>query len=236
MDPVQNLLTGTPEANVGESMESYCCDLSKTQTKAADDIVAILAVDFDGIFHPVGLPEDEYWVRHKRFEEAMREVPTVSIISSSWRSDHTLEQLHAIFSPDIAERIIGVTPCLITQSLQCIRGLRQREIERWMADNAPSTPWLALDDRKELFEEDCTKLLYVRHANEGGIGLQREHLEEMVSRLKNCIVPASSSVGGRQLAPMSGGRGQLIAPLTFVGGCMEVVAAIDLAQDHLLAA
>jgi hypothetical protein len=45
------------------------------------------------------------------FEEAVRRIPDVQIvITSSWREVIGLAELRRLFSPDVAARIVGVTP------------------------------------------------------------------------------------------------------------------------------
>lgn len=157
--------------------------MSHFDTKA--EALVILGLDIDGIFHPEGCPPDMEWVHLERFEDAMREVPTVKIvITSMWRHDHTLDELRSYFSADIAVRIIGTTPDLFRPGLENARGLRQRELEAWVAEHAPGARWLGLEDRAAYYDEDCKTVLLVRHADDGGIGLQYEHLFELVARLR----------------------------------------------------
>ena len=67
-----------------------------------------------------------------------------------------------MFSPDIALRIIDVTPdrAVLMESIEPYR--REREIEDWLCQNGREhEPWLALDDCEWMFSQDCTRLLLV---------------------------------------------------------------------------
>ncbi|MEJ6002757.1 HAD domain-containing protein [Paucibacter soli] len=205
-------------------------------TTLAPGCKAILALDIDGIFHPEGCPPDEEWAHLWRFEEALREVHGVAIvISSARRCGTSLADLKSHFSPDIAARIIGVTPDLYTPGAQYTRGLRQLEIETWMLSNAPGIPWLALDDRKGLFHEDCNSLLLVRHADEGGIGLQHEHLEEMIRRLTIMSTALQAAHNQSQLpTPMSTKKSYVIIIAVSHDGADFVQLVKDKGPAHLI--
>tara|TARA_B100001105_G_C22393952_1_gene445766 strand:+ start:1035 stop:1640 length:606 start_codon:yes stop_codon:yes gene_type:complete len=167
--------------------------MNKIDTKI--EPLVILGLDIDGIFHPEGCPPDAEWVHLQRFEDAIREVPAVRIvITSMWRHDHTLAELRSHFSADVAARIVGTTPDLFRPGLQYTRGLRQRELEAWVAEHAPGARWLGLDDRAAYYDEDCETVLLVRHADDGGMGLQHEDLIELVARLRAMVFEATASM------------------------------------------
>lgn len=125
----------------------------------------ILFLDFDGVLHPEYVPgmtpgrhrvNLDYWSCLPAFEAVIRRHPNWKIvISSTWRERRSLDELRAPFSPDIAARIIGVTP-----KLERCSGRRQREIEAWIRQNAYSGPILILDDWPPLFDQDCEHVLF----------------------------------------------------------------------------
>src|SRR5271154_7041525 len=80
----------------------------------------------------------------RAFEQAIRSVPNVQIvITSSWREAFTVDQLRGLFSPDIACRIIGVTPIAPNQDGH----YRHREVLAYLKLNRRENDlWLALDD------------------------------------------------------------------------------------------
>lgn len=119
----------------------------------------ILFLDFDGVLHPFHRPNGAL-VLLPEFERVVRDYPRLDIvISSSWRTGYSLEELRAFFSDDIAERIIDVTPVLpITGNLF----VREAEIEAWL-DTAGrrAEPWVALDDSELFFSPGCASLILV---------------------------------------------------------------------------
>ena len=121
----------------------------------------ILFLDFDGVLHPMFPREDlkhaenQHFSYMPRLESVLRDFPHVDIVvSSDWRKMHTLEQLRGFFSPDIAQRIIGVTPAVerVGVAVSYAERVRHSEVLAWLdANGHAATPWLALDDDPENF-------------------------------------------------------------------------------------
>lgn len=120
-----------------------------------------LFLDFDGVLHPNCDRFDNPFSFLPNFCKAMHQAdPRGSIeivISSSWRNNESLEQLRGHFPPDIASRIIDVTPSLAGSDLPT-EGLREREILQWLDGVKDNYAWIALDDRAKYFSEDCLNL------------------------------------------------------------------------------
>lgn len=119
----------------------------------------ILFLDFDGVLHPEPCSDSSILFCHlPRLESVLRDFPDVRIvISSTWRTAHTLDNLKANFSPDIAQRIIGVTPAWrdLPDLLDTIGHtyVRQVEIEGWLrASGRPWEKWIAIDDKAYWFK------------------------------------------------------------------------------------
>jgi len=116
-----------------------------------------LFLDFDGVLHPDPCQDEGILLCHlPRLEAILRDFPAVEIvISSSWRNTRDLSQLRSYFNPDIAPRIIGVTPFWRDHEyLLCVIGSYQRhvEIEAWLrASGRPWESWIALDDKPYWF-------------------------------------------------------------------------------------
>jgi hypothetical protein len=117
----------------------------------------ILFLDFDGVLHPDGVA---LFSKLRLFEEHVLRMPEVEIvISSTWREDHSLDELRSYFSVPLRDRIIGVTPSL-EDGYDC--GGRQREIEAFLdsagcsSDNAS---WVALDDMPLFFASHYPHLI-----------------------------------------------------------------------------
>jgi hypothetical protein len=73
-----------------------------------------LFLDFDGILHPVNCAGDGLFCRLRLLEDWMRQRPRVKVVvRSSWRETHDPARVAAHFSPDLRERVVGVTPCCI---------------------------------------------------------------------------------------------------------------------------
>ncbi len=113
----------------------------------------IIFLDFDGVLHPEPCKLDGEFCHLPRFEAIVRDFPDVRlVISSAWRHDQDLEALKCYFSPDIAERIIDVTPSWKQLDGDPPSFERQAEVEAWLRKHA--APWdafLVLDDRPWLF-------------------------------------------------------------------------------------
>jgi len=137
-----------------------------------------LFLDFDGVLHPKGSGQ-QHFTRLPLLEEFLRKpehFPVKLVISSTWRHAYGLSKLRTFFSPDIAARIVGVTP-----SLDAYAGdfERSEEIEAWLSSRNAG-PWVALDDEAEHFAPSLRRRLVLCN---GSLGLQEEDL----SRLQESI-------------------------------------------------
>lgn len=121
----------------------------------------VLFLDFDGVLHPLDR-RDELFSCLPLFEQTVRQFPDLDIvISSSWRVDHSLEELRAVFTADIAARIVGETP-YHTDGFTAERYGRESEIRAWLHQfGRESEPWLALDDSDWMFSPNCPQLILV---------------------------------------------------------------------------
>ena len=87
------------------------------------------------------------------------------MVSSSWRYDHKLSELLAIFSPDIRSLVIDVTPSVARTDDEgwipphLLQHHREWEYRKWLRQHrSVDTPWLAIDDVFEWFVPDCEHL------------------------------------------------------------------------------
>ena len=151
----------------------------------------ILALDFDGVMHPVDSRTEAKFCRLDLLEAWLRGRPSVRVlISSSWRALHPLDELVSYFSTDLQDRIAGVTPvcdrpfgkqrAYPAEDIAATRYPRQTEIERWIADSGDASieTWVALDDEPSLFAPACPNLVVC----DASVGLTEEHLA-MLDRL-----------------------------------------------------
>ena len=120
----------------------------------------ILFLDFDGVLHPVGSTENQYFSRLPLLEKFLRDQAPCwqVVISSSWREYFTLQQLIDRFSPDLRNRIIGSTPADDDHSLHMTWGAqaslypREIQIRHFLAQRGlHGEDWVALDDMKGWF-------------------------------------------------------------------------------------
>jgi hypothetical protein len=141
--------------------------------------VMTLFLDFDGVLHPFSRPHGPL-VHVPHFEHVLRDFPDVDIvISSAWREAHSLEQLRAFFSEDIAQRIVGVTPQLDSMKHPFVR---EAEIVAWLRDAGRADDgWIALDDIASFFSPWCANLLLV----DNEVGFDKTTESELRRRLSH---------------------------------------------------
>ena len=143
----------------------------------------ILALDFDGVLHPVNSPTEPKFCRLHLLESWLRAWPGVDVvISSSWREEHPFDLLQSFFAEDLRKRVIGATPLAHTllgpawsrsEAERAVAiGERQYEIEQWIATHRATEAWMALDDDDSLFRSDCTRVVLC----DSSVGLTTEHL------------------------------------------------------------
>lgn len=144
----------------------------------------ILFLDFDGVLHPEFSHPSKYFCCLPQFEAVVRCVPDCEIvIASTWRQNHPLSELQKPFTPDIAARIIGVTPFAheieeVPESMLAYE--REAECHAWLrANERGHLPWLALDDRAWLYRPFSRKVFLV----DGSKGIQATDVEPLVQRL-----------------------------------------------------
>ncbi|NEJ68913.1 HAD domain-containing protein, partial [Rhizobium ruizarguesonis] len=102
------------------------------------------------------------------------------VISSTWRLQVPIDGLRARFSPDVAHRVVGVTPRffeLVNVPDSLLGYEREAECNAWLRANDRSVfPWLAVDDRSWLYRPFNQSLFLV----DGKTGLTAEMAEELI--------------------------------------------------------
>ena len=115
------------------------------------DRAIVVFLDFDGVLHPANCRAAQLFSNLPRRQRALTEYPEVRIVvSSSWRQGRTLLWLRERLG-GFGARVVGVTPTLPYQRDWPHRGF---ECTRWIAENAPHVPWLAIDDEPHLFSSN----------------------------------------------------------------------------------
>ena len=134
-------------------------------------------LDFDGVLRrkqsPLYKLEEDCL---RTFENGVRFLPNAQIvITSSWREAFSLSQMRRLFSPDIAERIVGVTPTEWGREDQ----YRYREVLSFLRRNGYSgTHWIAIDDEAFHYPPGFNNLVLV----DGSRGFDAAAAERMLIR------------------------------------------------------
>lgn len=128
----------------------------------------LIFLDFDGTMHPVKSKTEPLFCRLDLLEAWLRKWPVIDVvISSSWREQHSFDEMQSYFADDLQARIVGATPVIgVNQRSANEEGTaqslptRQTEIERWLKDSdRTDQAWIAFDDDKSLFKDGCPNLI-----------------------------------------------------------------------------
>lgn len=131
--------------------------------------MTILFLDFDGVLHP-----DPCRDRSRLFERAPALAAALGpfagvavVLSTSWRTDLTLEQMADHLPPALRARVAGATQHFnaIAAPPALMPYRRQAECQDWIDRHAPQRHWLALDDRAAGFEPYCDRLILTPSAS-----------------------------------------------------------------------
>lgn len=150
------------------------------------DLPVVLFLDFDGVLHhffPLPDSTDEgnqHFAFVSNFEHAVRACSrdVEIVISSTWRKNHELDEIKQKFSPDIAQKIVGVTPVM---NLGNERGSRQTEVEAWLRDHRPHSQWVGIDDMPDLYEKDVAVVACADQFCEREMGLLVEAVRDPIA-------------------------------------------------------
>lgn len=147
----------------------------------------ILFLDFDGVLHPDPCYDDRtLFCCLPLLESVLRDFPNVQIvISSTWREKRNLNELRSLFSPDVSNRIIGVTPCWkdCPDVFEVVGYQRQAEIEAWLRSSGePWRNWVAIDDKAFLFKPFLPNLVKTNSSVGFDENIKRELRERLVVR------------------------------------------------------
>lgn len=136
-------------------------------------------LDFDGVLHAVErfVYRIEYFEFVPPLEDILRKFPHVQVVvSSSWREDWTLEQLRENFSPDIRERIIGVTPRVVGKK-------RVFEIKLHLKQTKYTGPFIVIDDAPFEFPKQWLHLIVCDSEK----GFDEVKQKELIMRLQESL-------------------------------------------------
>lgn len=141
----------------------------------------LIFLDFDGVLHAHG---DLPFARAEAFEAFVLARPGVEVvIASSWRETLSMPVLLDLFSDAFRHRIVGITPVLDGVETEYADGsgtfidtcgVRQREVEAYLAAHDPNRPWVALDDIVELYA-GTDRLIHVPHGLDEAVFAELDH-------------------------------------------------------------
>lgn len=148
----------------------------------------IIFLDFDGVMHPEFCHESDHFVHLHTFEAVMRAAPHVElVISSTWRHKRSLNELKALFSADVAARIIGATPqyAELEEVPDALVGYeREAECRNWLRQQGRATQgWLAVDDRSWNFRPFNPNVFLV----DGEVGLDATAAAKLAARIHGSV-------------------------------------------------
>jgi hypothetical protein len=109
-------------------------------------------LDFDGVMRRLSSTPFEFDADcRERFENVLREHPHARVvIASIWRLGLSLDALRKMFSPDIAPRVVGVTP----EASSLIKHYRLREVLGYLKRHgAADAPWVIIDDNRAQYPD-----------------------------------------------------------------------------------
>jgi len=124
----------------------------------------ILFLDFDGVLHEDPCyDEARLFVRAPDLAQALEPFAEVRIVlSTSWRTQRTLDEMSQPLPPALRQRIVDATPLVApSETPAALRPYRRHaECACWLQRHGhDGTPWFALDDRPSLFAPHCEQLV-----------------------------------------------------------------------------
>ncbi|PQA75956.1 HAD domain-containing protein [Rhodoferax sp. TS-BS-61-7] len=163
--------------------------LSFSPNSGAVSAVQILFLDFDGVMHPEFCHESKHFVHRDTFEAVVRAASHVElVISSTWRNSRPLDELRALFTADVAARIIGATPLYaqLEEVPDTLVGYaREAECRHWLQQHGRAAQeWLAVDDRSWNFRPFNPHVFLVN----GEVGLDAGTAEKLAARIHGVSV------------------------------------------------
>lgn len=130
----------------------------------------LLFVDFDGVLHPTSAQPSEHFSQMYLLEEALDGTECGIVISSSWRHQHSLQDLTGMFPMSLRSSIRGTTG-----GPYIGRWSRYNEILHSVQRYGARTQWRALDDSWNEFPKDCVELI----ACNPSVGFGREQAQQV---------------------------------------------------------
>jgi hypothetical protein len=142
-------------------------------------------LDFDGCLHRAG--RDKVMFEHmEALETILREHPhTHVVISSSWREEHSFDEMRSYFAADVQRQIIGVTPVLPGAT-------RHAEILQHVQSTGYDGDYIVLDDDSSEFPPGWPQLLLCDPTQGFDVEKQGELRRMLSERQKNVLLMLST--------------------------------------------
>jgi hypothetical protein len=115
----------------------------------------LIFLDFDGVLHPTSASKDKYFCNADKLLQVIKDKSCRIVISSSWRFSHSLTKIKTLLPQFLAEKIIGVTG-----NAYIGKHARFNEIQIYLNSSSSNFDWIALDDSKFEFPENCSQLIH----------------------------------------------------------------------------
>jgi len=141
----------------------------------------LVFLDYGGVLRRLQSPPDCFDPDgRERFEAVVRERPEIRIaIASSWRLATPLDTLRALFSADVGERVIGITP----EATRLTGFYRHQEVQEFLSQaGRPQARWLTVDDHRGHYPIEAE--VVVADANQGLGPRDADQMRTAIARLK----------------------------------------------------
>jgi len=124
----------------------------------------ILFLDYDGVLHTDPCKDKARLFEHApRLAQVLDVFPAVGVVlSTSWRTVKSREELLAPLPDSIRQRVLGITPNFSEFSAPAplVPYRRHAECDQWLRMYSMNgSPWIALDDRPDWFAPYCDNLI-----------------------------------------------------------------------------
>lgn len=117
----------------------------------------IVFIDFDGVLQTPAIEQWQEMEHCEGLQSLLDANPSVRlVITTAQRSEVKFEQLKQMLPESMQPYVLDATPVLVEGRSY---GGRQREVERWLADNPRATNWVAVDDEFFMYDPQCPKLV-----------------------------------------------------------------------------
>lgn len=144
----------------------------------------IIFLDFDGVLH--GTKSLSFFANNQLLADFLNNYPFVQIVlSTSWRESYSLERIKEQCIPELASKVVGITPILNVSP----RGIRAKEVEQYVKENNLNYyEYVCIDDLSFLFHDEFEQLILTdpeTGINEDTLLQLKEKLDYFLSKKNN---------------------------------------------------